>query len=147
MSLRLKSILPALIMAAPLFLLSRPAAAAIDSGNTAWLLVSSALVMLMTPGLAFFYAGMVKRKNVVATLLQNYAALAVVGILWAVCGYSLVFSEGSSFIGGTANLFLKGVGQEEFGTYGVPTLAFMAFQMMFAIITPAAYERRNGRTS
>ena len=65
----------------------------IDSGNTAWLLVSSALVMLMTPGLAFFYAGMVSRKNVVSTLLQNFVALAVVGLIWVVVGYSLVFTE------------------------------------------------------
>lgn len=109
----------------------------IDTGNTAWLLVSAALVMLMTPGLAFFYAGMVRRKNVVATLFQNYAALAVVGILWAVCGYSLVFSEGNAWIGGLKYAFLNGVGQEAYQTYGVPHMAFMAFQMMFAIITPA----------
>ena len=109
----------------------------IDSGNTAWLLVSAALVMLMTPGLAFFYAGMVRRKNVVSTLLQNFSALAVVGVLWFVCGYSLVFSEGNGLIGGTQFLFLNGVGQEPLGSFGVPHLAFMAFQMMFAIITPA----------
>lgn len=71
-----------------------------DSGNTAWLLVCSALVMLMTPGLAFFYAGMVSRKNVVSTLIQNYVSLAVIAVLWVVIGYSLVFSEGSPFLGG-----------------------------------------------
>ncbi|MBI1274316.1 MAG: ammonium transporter [Alphaproteobacteria bacterium] len=117
--------------------MAQDAAPVIDSGNTAWLLVSTALVMLMTPGLAFFYAGMVKRKNVVATLFQNYAALAVAGIVWAICGYSLVFSGDGPFIGGLDNLFLKGIGQEPFGETGVPTIAFVAFQMMFAIITPA----------
>ncbi|MFN7452212.1 MAG: ammonia channel protein, partial [Alphaproteobacteria bacterium] len=67
------------------------AAAVVDTGNTTWLLVSAALVMLMTPGLAFFYGGMVSRKNVVSTLLQNYVALAIVGLLWIIVGYSLVF--------------------------------------------------------
>lgn len=136
----LKYILLLLMCLLPGAAMAQDAAAAvppIDSGNTSWLLVSTALVMLMTPGLAFFYAGMVRRKNVVATLLQNYAALAVVGVLWAVCGYSYVFSEGNGFIGGAKYLFLNGVGQEPYGTYGVPHLAFMAFQMMFAIITPA----------
>src|SRR5690606_470224 len=70
----------------------------INSGDTAWLLISSALVMLMTPGLAFFYAGMVRNKNVVSTLLQNYVALALVGVIWACVGYSLVFTEGNAFI-------------------------------------------------
>lgn len=140
----LNRILPAMVALATVLLPSlvlaqdvAPAVTPIDSGNTAWLLMSAALVMLMTPGLAFFYAGMVRRKNVVATLFQNYAALAVVGVLWAVCGYSLVFSEGNGFIGSLSYLFLAGVGQEPLGSYGVPHLAFMAFQMMFAIITPA----------
>ncbi len=136
----MKRFLPAFatLLLLPCLALAQDAApAAIDSGNTAWLLISSALVMLMTPGLAFFYAGMVKRKNVVSTLLQNYAALAVIGVLWAVCGYSFVFSAGSPWLGGTDHILLKGVGQEALGTYGVPHLAFMAFQMMFAIITPA----------
>lgn len=108
-----------------------------DTGNTAWLLLSAALVMLMTPGLAFFYGGMVHRKNVVSTLLQNYVALAVVGIAWVVIGYSLVFTESSSFIGGTANMMLKGLTDTFYGETGIPNLAFVAFQMMFAIITPA----------
>jgi Amt family ammonium transporter len=109
----------------------------VDSGNTAWLLVSSALVMLMTPGLAFFYAGMVNRKNVVSTLLQNYVALAIVGIAWVVVGYSLVFTEGSAWIGGTSLMMLEGVENTFYTDTGIPTLAFVAFQMMFAIITPA----------
>lgn len=110
----------------------------VDSGNTTWLLISSALVMLMTPGLAFFYAGMVNRKNVVSTLLQNYAALAIVGLLWVIIGYSLVFTEGNSLIGGTSGFMLSGMLNEMYGGgTGVPLYAFIAFQMMFAIITPA----------
>ena len=113
------------------------AAPVIDSGNTAWLLVSSALVMLMTPGLAFFYAGMVSRKNVVSTLLQNFVALAVVGLIWVVVGYSLVFTESSSFIGGLSNAMLDGLQNTIYAGGNVPNYAFVAFQMMFAIITPA----------
>lgn len=113
------------------------AAPVIDSGNTAWLLLCSALVMLMTPGLAFFYAGMVSRKNVVSTLLQNYVALAIVGILWVTVGYSLSFSEGSQWIGGLSMVLLHGLIDDVYAGANVPHLAFMAFQMMFAIITPA----------
>jgi len=122
-------------------LFSLPAFAAepatVDTGNTAWLLISSALVLLMTPGLAFFYAGMVNRKNVVSTLLQNYVALAVVGIAWVIVGYSLVFTEGSSYLGGTSLMFLDGVAGTFYGETGIPSIAFVVFQMMFAIITPA----------
>jgi Amt family ammonium transporter len=113
------------------------AAPVVDSGNTAWLLVSAALVMLMTPGLALFYGGMVSHKNVVSTLLQNYVALALVGIIWVVIGYSLAFTEGSEWIGGTDALLLKGLDTTMYGDTGVPYLVFAAFQMMFAIITPA----------
>ena len=109
----------------------------VDTGNTAWLLISAALVMLMTPGLAFFYGGMVHRKNVVSTLLQNYVALAIVGIAWVVVGYSLVFTEGSALIGGTSQAMLRGLETTFYGETGIPSLAFVAFQMMFAIITPA----------
>ncbi|MEJ0010206.1 MAG: ammonium transporter [Alphaproteobacteria bacterium] len=109
----------------------------VDTGNTTWLLLSAALVMLMTPGLAFFYAGMVHRKNVVSTLLQNYVALALVGILWVVAGYSLVFTEHSPYIGGLKYAMLHGVDKEFYQDTGIPLMAYMAFQMMFAIITPA----------
>jgi Amt family ammonium transporter len=108
-----------------------------DSGNTTWVLISAALVMLMTPGLAFFYAGMVNRKNVVSTLLQNYVALAVVGLLWVTVGYSLAFGEGTPYIGGLDFVMLKGIAGQTYGDTGVPLYAFMAFQMMFAAITPA----------
>lgn len=137
MSLLKRAVLPALTLAA----LAGPAFGAdapkIDTGNTTWLLLSAALVMLMTPGLAFFYGGMVHRKNVVSTLLQNYVALAIVGIAWVVIGYSLVFTEGSGLIGGTSQAMLKGLEAAIYGETGIPTLAFVAFQMMFAIITPA----------
>lgn len=113
------------------------AAPVIDSGNTTWLLLCSALVMLMTPGLAFFYAGMVSRKNVVSTLLQNYVALAIVGLLWVTVGYSLTFSEGSQWLGGTSMILLRGMISQVYEPANVPHMAFMAFQMMFAIITPA----------
>lgn len=125
----------ALLASAPAF--AQAAAPVPDTGNTAWLLICSALVMLMTPGLAFFYAGMVSRKNVVSTLLQNYAALAVIAILWVVIGYSLVFTSGSPLLGGTENFMLNGMLNTVNETTGIPNYAFMAFQMMFAIITPA----------
>lgn len=109
----------------------------VDSGNTAWLLVCSALVMLMTPGLAFFYAGMVNRKNVVSTLLQNFVSLAVVGLIWVSVGYSLAFGDGNAWIGDTSFFMLAGLDGQVYGDAKVPHYAFMAFQMMFACITPA----------
>ncbi len=109
----------------------------LNGANTAWVLISAALVMLMTPGLAFFYAGMVSFRNVVSTLLQSYASLALVGLIWVACGYSLAFTAGNGFIGGFEQSFFNGLtGQIQEGT-GIPMLAFAAFQMMFAIITPA----------
>lgn len=108
-----------------------------DTGNTTWLLISAALVMLMTPGLAFFYGGMVSAKNVISTLLQNYVALAIVGLLWIIVGYSLAFGEGDAYIGGLDFVMLKGLDTQFYGDSGIPMLAFAAFQMMFAIITPA----------
>jgi Amt family ammonium transporter len=124
----------------PLLCLSSPAFAedaVINTGNTAWLLLSAALVMLMTPGLAFFYGGMVSHKNVVSTLLQNYVALAVIGVAWVVAGYSLAFTEGSPWIGGFSNVMFDGLINTTYGDTGIPMIAFAVFQMMFAIITPA----------
>ncbi len=116
---------------------------AINTGDTAWVLTSSALVMLMTPGLAFFYGGLVRRKNVLGILIQCLGALCIVSLQWVLGGYSLAFGKGSeSFIGGIiGNLngfLLNGVGFEP-SPYAttVPHQAFMIFQMMFAIITPA----------
>jgi Amt family ammonium transporter len=108
----------------------------VDSGDTAWLLVSTALVLFMTPGLALFYGGMVRRKNVLATLMHSFAALPIVTLQWLLVGYSLSF--GTSFhgvIGGLDFVGLAGLATQSKGT--VPHLAFCAFQMMFAVITPA----------
>ena len=119
--------------------LAQEAAAKIDTGDTAWILVSTALVLLMTPGLAFFYAGMTRTKNVVSTLLQNYSAIGVVGLLWAVCGYTLAFGPTQGgLIGDFSYVFLNGVGQEPNVDYAatIPHLIYMLFQCMFAVITP-----------
>ncbi len=111
----------------------------INSGDTAWVLVSSALVMLMTPGLAFFYGGMVRRKNILSILMQCFIVLCVISLQWVLWGYSLAFGPGSSFVGGLSWLGLNGVGLEPNPDYAatVPHQAFMIFQAMFAVITPA----------
>ncbi|MGA2671532.1 MAG: ammonium transporter [Dehalococcoidia bacterium] len=112
----------------------------IDTGNTAWLLISTALVWLMTPGLALFYGGMVRRKNLLATMMMSFAIIAIVSVLWVLYGYSLSFGpDKSGIIGGLDWLGLKNVGQAPSSVYAttVPHLAFMAFQAMFAIITVA----------
>ena len=114
----------------------------INTGDTAWLLVSSALVMLMTPGLALFYGGMVRRKNLLSTIMMSFAILALVGILWVVYGYSLSFGpDKGGIIGGLDWVGLRQVGQEPSSVYAttVPHLAFMMFQGMFAIITVALF--------
>ncbi len=112
----------------------------IDRGDTAWLLMSAALVMLMTPGLAFFYGGLVRRKNVLSVLMQCFAVLCLVSIQWVAFGYSLAFGpDAGGVIGNLDWAMLRGVGQEPNADYaaGVPHLAFMIFQAMFAVITPA----------
>jgi Amt family ammonium transporter len=112
----------------------------INAADTAWLLISSALVMLMTPGVALFYGGMVRRKNILSTIMMSFAILALVGLLWVLYGYSLSFgSDSGGFIGGLNFVGLIGVGQEPSSIYAttVPHLAFMIFQAMFAIITVA----------
>lgn len=113
--------------------------ARIDTGDTAWILTSSALVLFMTPGLALFYAGMTRAKNVLGTIMHSFFIMGVVSVQWLVLGYSLAFGpDVGSFIGGLDHLFLAGVGQEPspFAST-IPSLAFMMFQGMFAIITPA----------
>ncbi len=108
----------------------------IDTGDTAWLLVSSALVLLMTPALALFYGGMVRRKNVLSTLMHSMAAIPILSVAWALFGYSLAFGPTRhGLIGSFAYAGLSGLFAEVHGT--VPALAFVAFQMMFAVITPA----------
>ena len=106
------------------------------AADNAWMLTSTALVLMMTgPGLALFYGGLVRKKNVLGTMMQSFALMAVATILWAVVGYSLAFGEGNAFIGDFRYAFLNGVGMEPEG--GIPHLTFMVFQLMFAIITPA----------
>jgi len=110
------------------------------AGDNAWMLVSSALVLMMTgPGLALFYCGLVRKKNVLGTMMQSFAMMAFITLLWAVCGYSLVFAPGNGFIGGFRYLFLQGVGAEPNASYAptIPHQTFMVYQLMFAIITPA----------
>ncbi|MCK4838648.1 MAG: ammonium transporter [Desulfobulbaceae bacterium] len=110
-----------------------------NSGDTAFMLVATAMVMLMTPGLALFYGGMVRSKNVLATLMQSFLCLGIVSILWVAFGYSMAFGpDVGGFVGDLSWAGLKGVGTE-IGPYSdtIPHLLFVAFQMMFAIITPA----------
>ena len=114
--------------------------AAQSTGDNAWMLVSAALVLMMTgPGLALFYCGLVRKKNVLGTMMQSVAMMAWITLLWALCGYSLVFDGGSPFIGGFHYLFLRGVGAEPNALYAptIPQQTFMIYQLMFAIITPA----------
>jgi Amt family ammonium transporter len=111
----------------------------IDGADTAWVLTSAALVMLMTPGLAFFYGGLVRRKNYLSVLMQCFIALALLSVQWVLFGYSLAFAPGNGFWGGLQWFGLKGVGLEPYAAYSstIPHQAFMIFQAMFAIITPA----------
>ena len=108
----------------------------VDSGDNAWMLVCSALVLMMTgPGLALFYGGLVRKKNVLSTMMQSFVLMGLMTVLWAVYGYSLAFAPGNAFVGGFDHLFLAGVGTEASGT--ISHYTFMVFQLMFAIITPA----------
>ena len=113
--------------------------ATVNSGDTAWLLISTSLVMLMTPGLALFYGGMVQRKNVLSTFMHCFFALALVTVQWAVIGYSLAFGQShGGVIGGFQFAFLRGVGLEpKDASSGLPQILFMMYQCMFAVITPA----------
>ena len=110
-----------------------------NTGDTAFVLASAGLVMLMTPGLAFFYGGMVRRKNILGVLMQCFIILCVLSLQWVLFGYSLAFSKGNGFIGGLQWAFLNGVGLEPNADYAatIPHQAFMIYQGMFAIITPA----------
>ena len=110
-----------------------------NTGSTAWVLMSTALVLLMTPGLAFFYGGLVRAANVINTIKMSFIALGLVAIEWALMGYSLAFAPGSGVLGSAEWFGLVGVGVDPVAAYApeVPHLAFMAFQMMFAVITPA----------
>jgi ammonium transporter, Amt family len=110
-------------------------ATSINGSDTAWLLVATALVLMMTPALGFFYGGMVRAKNALNTLMMSFSALGFVGLAWAFFGYSLAFSSGSPLIGGTSYMFLRNVGLGAQGT--IPHVLFFAYQGTFAIITAA----------
>lgn len=111
--------------------------APIDTGDTAWILTSSALVLLMTPGLALFYGGMVRSKNALSTLMHSFFAMGLMTLQWVVIGYSLAFAPGNWFVGGLDYVFLSGVGNDAAEGLTIPHSVFMIFQGMFAIITPA----------
>src|ERR1700729_2728135 len=111
-----------------------------SSGDNAWMLVSAALVLLMTgPGLALFYGGLVRRKNILGTMMQSFAMMGLITILWALVGYSLAFGHGNAFIGGFEHAFLRGVSLDPNPDYAatIPEQTYMIYQLMFAIITPA----------
>jgi len=111
-----------------------------SNADNAWMLISAALVLLMTgPGLALFYGGLVRRKNILGTMMQSFAMMGLVTILWAIAGYSLAFGHGTSFIGGLEHVFLRGVGLAPNPDYAptIPEQTYMIYQLMFAIITPA----------
>jgi ammonium transporter, Amt family len=119
--------------------LEQQAAEAKSSADNAWMLTSSALVLMMTgPGLALFYGGLVRKKNVLGTMMQSFALMAVITVLWGLFSYSLSFGPGNSFLGGLQNLFLRGVGAAPDADYAatIPAQTFMVYQLMFAIITP-----------
>jgi len=120
--------------------LQQQAAEAKGSADNAWVLVSSALVLMMTgPGLALFYGGLVRRKNVLSTMMQSFAMMAIITVLWGLFSFSLCFGPGTSFIGGFKHIFLHGVGAAPDTSYAatIPLETFMIYQLMFAIITPA----------
>jgi ammonium transporter, Amt family len=135
-----------LLSAGAVGVLSLPAAALaadkpkIDSGDTAWMLTSTALVLMMTiPGLALFYGGMVRKKNVLATVMQSFAVTCLVSVLWMVLGYSLAFTTGSTVIGGTSRIFMSGLALDSVSDLAktIPEPVYMCFQLTFAVITPA----------
>ncbi len=134
-ALRLAAGLAAGAVAMPAF--AQDSTPALDTGDTAWMLTSTVLVLMMTiPGLALFYGGMVRKANVLAMLMQCFAVCCLSTVLWMALGYSLAFSEGTAFVGGLSKVFLAGIGVDSLsGT--IPETVFMTFQMTFAIITPA----------
>ena len=112
----------------------------LDTGDTAWMLTSTALVLMMTiPGLAMFYCGMVRKKNVLATVMQSFAVACLVSVLWLIVGYSLAFTTGSTIIGGLSRVFLRGLGLDSVHELAktIPETVYISFQLTFAIITPA----------
>src|SRR6266446_9138974 len=117
-----------------------PAASALNTGDTAWMLTSVALVLMMTiPGLALFYGGMVRKMNVLATVMQSFAVTCLVTVLWTVVTYSMAFTPGSPFVGGMSRFLLMGMTLDSVNALAktIPESVYMCFQMTFAIITPA----------
>src|SRR5687767_11958278 len=106
-----------------------------NQADVAWMLIATALVLLMTPALAFFYGGLVRSKNALNTMMMSFVALGFLGVAWALVGYSLAFGPGNAWVGDLSRVFLQGVGLEENGT--IPHILFMAYQGTFAIITAA----------
>jgi Amt family ammonium transporter len=134
------AVVPAAVTATDLAKLDQRVTAAQSSADNAWMLVSAALVLMMTgPGLALFYGGLVRQKNTLAIMMQSFALMAVITVLWGLVGYSLCFGEGTPIIGGFGHVMLRGVGVDPNADYGgtIPHLTFMVYQLMFAIITPA----------
>ena len=130
-----------LLLAGALTLCATPALAAepaVDSGTTAWMLTSTALVLLMIPGLAMFYGGLVRTKNVLGTMMHSFAAMAIIGVLWTVCGYAMAFGESIGGVVGwdSSKFMLSGIDQVIMDG-GIPEYVFAMFQGKFAIITPA----------
>ncbi|MEI7608610.1 MAG: ammonium transporter, partial [Rhodospirillaceae bacterium] len=131
---------PAAAAAAAATAAAAAAAPKLDTGDTAWMLTSTALVLMMTiPGLALFYGGMVRKMNVLSTVMQSFAITCLVTVLWYIVGYSLAFTEGSPYLGGYSRLFLAGMGLDAVNPLAktIPESVYMMFQMTFAIITPA----------
>lgn len=132
----LRLALPCLLMAAPTAFAAEPGT--IDTGNTAWVLISAALVFIMTPGLGFFYGGMVRDKNVLTTIMQSFFIVAMISVEWIILGYAMTFgTDISGFIGSLDKIGLTGIGMSVLENGTIPELAFVAFQCMFAVITPA----------
>jgi ammonium transporter, Amt family len=128
------------VTAADLAKLDQKIAAAQSSADNAWMLISAALVLMMTgPGLALFYGGLVRQKNTLSIMMQSFAMMALITVLWGIVGYSLCFGEGTPIIGGFSHMMLHGVGLDPNADYGatIPQQTFMIYQLMFAIITPA----------
>jgi Amt family ammonium transporter len=122
--------------------------AGIDGADTAWMLVATAIVLMMTlPGLALFYCGMVRKKNVLATMAQSFAAAAVVSLLWMIFGYGLSFTGGGAYIGGFDRIFLSGITMTSVSPFAktIPENLFVIYQMTFAIITVALVAARSRR--
>ena len=127
-----------MLIAAPAALAADGEVAKIDTGDTAWVLISAALVFLMTPGLGFFYGGMVRSKNVLTTIMQSFFIVAMISVEWVILGYAMTFgTDINGFIGSLDKIGLAGVGMNVLENGTIPELAFAAFQCMFAVITPA----------